>query len=150
MDQDLPKFDAPPVVETLLSIQFAPLPRFSTAHAGWFWQLYLGGEAQDWQSANDAPRLEDEFERFGPSEAWGRMGFKLAPGGQPQRTQIIRKDEQRMIQVQDSRLVLNWRKRMEGYPSFEVLAPEFWKCFNAFTSMAQQAGLGAEIGRAHV
>ncbi|OLB29539.1 MAG: hypothetical protein DMG41_37135 [Acidobacteria bacterium] len=42
-----PKFDAPPVVETVLSVQFSSLPGFATAHAGWFWKEYLEKLTED-------------------------------------------------------------------------------------------------------
>ena len=44
MADALPKFEAPPVVETLLAVQFAPLPEFTGAMSGWFWKSYLGSD----------------------------------------------------------------------------------------------------------
>jgi len=123
MAQSRPKFKAPPVVETVLSIQFANLPGYSTAHAGWFWKVYLenpGGQPSlKWSQVVDAPRLEDEFERFGAEEKWVVPHIKLLPPSQSQRTQIIRSDGERMAQVQDSRFILNWKKQAGVYPSFD-------------------------------
>jgi uncharacterized protein (TIGR04255 family) len=142
--EDLPKFDSPPVVETALSVQFSPLAGFSTPMAGWFWKSYLarlqGGDA--WNKVSETARLEDQLERFGPSEMmWGQFGIKMRPGGEPQRTQVIRADMERMIQVQDSRFILNWQKRSGGYPSFEVLSAEFRVIFPAFEEFVATAGL---------
>jgi len=61
MPEGLPEFGAPPVTETVLSAQFARLPNFSSEMAGWFWKQYLSSE---WAKAKDAPRIEDQFERF--------------------------------------------------------------------------------------
>jgi len=136
------KFDAPPVVETVLSLQFSPLPAYSTAHAGWFWKEYLE-KLGDWPQAVDAPRLEDPFERFGSEDAWGpQLQMRLLPASQANRTQIIRADGERMIQVQDSRFILNWRKQSGAYPSFEPLLEEFRALLHAFESFAVEAGFG--------
>jgi uncharacterized protein (TIGR04255 family) len=145
MVQGQPKFDAPPVIETVLSVQFSRLPGFSTAHAGRFWADYVGVPAKiggAWSRANDAARLEDQFERFGVNDAWGRVGLKLTNASEPRRTQIIRDDEERMIQIQDSRLILNWRKRDGGYPSYGTLLPEFKALLSAFEAFVAGAGLG--------
>jgi len=60
------KFERPPVNETVLGVQFDPLPRLSSAHLGAFWAS-LG---TDWPVVNDAPELEQQFERFGKGEQW--------------------------------------------------------------------------------
>lgn len=146
MAEPLPKFDAPPVVETALSVQFAPLIGYTTSMAGWFWKSYLPvlTDGLQWQKAIDAPRLDDALERFGEKEAWGRMGIRFGQvGSTPNRVQIIQSGERRMVQVQDSRFILNWRKGgEEPYPSFDTLSQEFWKIFPAFERFCVDAGLG--------
>jgi uncharacterized protein (TIGR04255 family) len=146
--QGRPKFDAPPVVETAISVQFASLPGYSTSHAGWFWKEYLEKLGEEpsprWSQVVDAPRLEDQFERFGPEDIWGPpISMKVLSPSQSHRTQIIRSDGERMIQVQDSRFILNWRKRADVYPSFEPLLQEFRAMLHAFESFAVEAGFGA-------
>ena len=144
-----PKFDSPPVVETVLSVQFASLPGYSTAHAGWFWKEYLKKLTDEmsapvaWSHAMDAPRLEDQFERFGPEDVWQGPSMRLINQAQPQRTQFIRSDGERMIQVQDSRFILNWKKGASHYPSYDSLFPEFRQTLHAFESFALESGLGA-------
>jgi uncharacterized protein (TIGR04255 family) len=146
MAQSRPKFEVPPVVETVLSVQFANLPGYSTAHAGWFWKEYLEklaeGSSLKWSQAVDAPRLEDQFERFGADDKWVGPQVRLLPPSQSQRTQIIRSDNERMIQVQDSRFILNWKKQAGVYPSFEPLLDEFRTMLQAFETFAIEAGFG--------
>lgn len=148
MDRVRPKFDAPPVVETVLSAQFAPLPGYSTAHAGWFWKEYLEKLGEEsplkWSRTVDAPRLEDQFERFGVEDMWGpQVQIRLQPPTQSNRTQMIRSDGERMIQIQDSRFILNWRKQSGAYPSFDPLLQEFRTLLHAFETFASEAGLGS-------
>jgi uncharacterized protein (TIGR04255 family) len=146
MVQVRPKFDAPPVVETVLSLQFGPLPGYSTAHAGWFWKEYLdklGEESFKWSQATDAPRLEDQFERFGAEDIWGpQIQMRVLPPSQSHRTLITRSDGERMIQVQDTRFILNWRKQSGAYPSFDPLLTEFRTLLHAFESFANEAHFG--------
>jgi len=140
------KFDSPPVVETVLGVQFATLVGFSTAHAGWFWKEYLekiGNSQHSWSRAVDAPRLEEQFERFGPEDVWGPpLTMKMLPPSQSNRTQIIRSDNERMLQIQDSRFILNWRKQTAAYPSFSTLLPEFRILLQAFEAFSNHAGFG--------
>ena len=95
----LPRFDSPPVVETALSVQFAPLSGFTNAHAGWFWKNYLPSE---WYRVVPAVRINDVFENFGENRKWklpDELSISNAPT--PHRLQIIRNDNN-----QDRRLQL--------------------------------------------
>jgi uncharacterized protein (TIGR04255 family) len=139
MAEPLPKFDAPPLVETLLSVQFEQLPNFTSAFAGWFWKAYLTDLPGPWLKTADAPRIPDQFERFG-QDTWQMATIQLGIG---QRAQFIRADEERMIQVQDSRVVLNWKKNPTGtYPSYGVLLPEFKSLLELFCRFVRDAGFG--------
>ncbi len=147
MADERPKFHAPPVVETALSVQFNSLPGYSTAHAGWYWKEYLeklqAEPSWNWTQATDAPRVDDQFERFGADDVW-RPPFTMrqVPPSQPQRTQIIRADGERLIQVQDSRFILNWKKQSGSYPKYRPLLEEFRAALTAFELFVDKAGLG--------
>jgi len=147
MNQSRPKFDFPPVVETVLSVQFSSLPGYSTAHAGWFWKEYLDKLSDEptlkWNQAVDAVRLEDQFERFGPEDIWvPPFSLKALPSIPNHRTQIFRADGERMVQVQDTRFILNWKKQTGAYPSFGPLLEECRTLLHAFESFASEAGFG--------
>lgn len=141
MSAPLPKFDAPPVIETVLSAQFAPLEKFSNAHGGWFWKNYLN---KDWVTVQSAPKLEDQFERFGDEVRWAPPGggIRIVPSDESERLQILRTDNERMIQIQDSRFVYNWRKQQAGYPSYEKVLTDFQSGFAEFERFVKDAGLG--------
>ena len=140
MTAQLPKFDSPPVVETVLSVQFAPLQKFTDAHAGWFWKNYLDKE---WHNVQVAPKIDDQFERFGDEMRWGQTGAFRITGPGPERLQIIRSDEERMIQIQDTRFIYNWKKQEGSYPSYDELLPEFQRTFSQFEKFAEEAGFGS-------
>ncbi len=141
MTAPLPKFDAPPVIETVLSAQFARLEQFSNAHAGWFWKNYLGAE---WSHVQSAPRLDDQFERFGDEVRWGLpLGIRVVPGMESERLQILRDDDESMMQVQDSRLIYNWRKQKHDYPSYDKVLHEFKNAYSNFEKFVKDARLGS-------
>jgi uncharacterized protein (TIGR04255 family) len=140
MAEPLPKYDRPPVVETVLSAQFARLPGFKTAHAGMFCQASLG---KGWSGIDEQPRIEDMFERFGEDRKWGPPAFRLLTSVEAQRTQIVGSDATRMIQVQDSRFIYNWKKSEGGtYPSYAATRTEFDKLYAKFAAFISKNKLG--------
>jgi uncharacterized protein (TIGR04255 family) len=136
------KFSNPPVVETALSVQFNPLTGFTAAHAGWFWKEYVEKLGDEWKQAAEAVRLPEVSEKFGADEVWAPPGLNVTDGVVSPRVQIIRGDGERMLQVQDNRFILNWRKRESAYPSYETLMPEFRSMLSAFESFCAEAGFG--------
>jgi len=141
MTKNLPEYDSPPVVETVLSAQFNRLQGYTNAHAGWFWKNYLD---EDWVKISQEMRLDDQFERFGEEQKWvpRPRGVQFVPAEGTERTQIQSNDGERMIQVQDSRFIYNWRKRDKGYPSFEKNLPQFKDNFEKFKKFSRDAQLG--------
>lgn len=140
MNEPIPKFDAPPVVETVLSIQFEQVPNFTGAVAGWFWQFYLAKNSGNWPKTLEVPALEDQAEKFGDEQVWSAPGVRLSPMTRPQRIQIIREDDERMVQIQDSRLILNWKKKSGDYPSYDVIFPEFKNILDSFQKFLKDGG----------
>jgi uncharacterized protein (TIGR04255 family) len=140
MTKALPEFDAPPVVETVLGGQFETL-ELSNALAGWYWKSKLGDK---WPTATDAVRLDDVFERFGDERIWTDPGPTIRFSQKPRsRLQIVREDGTRMVQVQDSRFVYNWKKSKESsYPTYQILLPEFKDQVGKFSDFVQSAEIG--------
>src|SRR5206468_5480545 len=91
-----PVFQKPPVIETVLGVQFAPLKGLTSAHIGWFWKSHLGSE---WETIAEVVPLPDEFERFEPIPP-GPLRFKLEAVRLPARLQISHGNDGRMIQIQ--------------------------------------------------
>jgi len=135
----LPKFDDPPVVETVMSAQFDALPDFTTAHIGWYWQQCLD---ETWEKAVEIGSLVEQFERFEEEKKWGRPGVQLMAGVTPNRIQILKAGGERLIQLQPTRFIYNWRRAESGYPSYDKLLPEFRQSFEAFDSFAKESGVG--------
>jgi uncharacterized protein (TIGR04255 family) len=132
-----PEFDNPPVVERVIGVQFAELPFFTSAHAGWYWKRFLGDE---WSQVNVAPKIQDQFEKFGKVAPAQKMRFEVSQVPTPERTQFVRASDDRMIQLQNSRFLLNWRKA-EGqpYPEFKDLYAEFLDLLATFRDFVKEA-----------
>jgi uncharacterized protein (TIGR04255 family) len=118
-ESGLPDFVQPPVDETALSIQFAPIPGFSILHFGLYWS----------RVRNDYPRFEIHQPITNVTE---KLGSKFVPGRQPGieflelpevRCWFVDESGNRLVQVQHDRLVHNWRKvtGTETYPRYPVV-----------------------------
>lgn len=134
----LPKFDAPPVVESAIGVQFEPIKDFSSLHVGWFWREGLG---PDWRHVNDASRLEDQFETFDEEQKWHVPGIQVGVGSASLRSRILKNGNERMVQIQNSRFIYNWRKVDANYPTYDTLFPEFKRHFGQFRDFVRMAEL---------
>lgn len=135
----LPSFKRPPVVETVLGVQFEH-PALQNAHLGAFWKT-LGGQ---WGLVTDAPTLPPTFERFGESPQWGSLGGSLTLTQDPSaRLQIRNEADDRMVQIQNGRLHYNWLGRAGGpYPRYGTIRPEFDEILGLFRQFLVDEELG--------
>ena len=137
---DLPNYAQPPVVETILVVQFDPLPALQNAHLGVFWKE-LG---QSWPNVDDAPPLEPQFERFTDESLWADVGFKLKLTNAPHcRVQIKNVSGNRMLQIQNGKLVFNWIG-LDGkpYPRYEAIRAEAVEMARMWESFVAREHLG--------
>jgi uncharacterized protein (TIGR04255 family) len=118
-DSGLPDFAQPPVDETALSLQFAPIPGFSIPHFGLYWERVRG----------EYPRFEikspiaNVTEHLGSGAPIGRqIGLEFVTGPEL-RCWYLDQSRTRLVQVQRDRFVHNWRKvaGTESYPRYPSL-----------------------------
>ncbi len=119
----LPDYDSPPVMETILGVQFEQLPNFKNAHLGAFWNSL---DSLEWPIIEDAPFLPPQFERFEDAVQW-HDGLQLRLKRETAcRLQIKNNTQDRMIQVQNSRLHFNWLGKPGGeYPRYKDVLDGF-------------------------
>jgi uncharacterized protein (TIGR04255 family) len=136
----LPHFEHPPVVETVLGVQFDPLPKFRNAHLGAFWKQ-LGN---DWPDLRDVPPLAPQYERFGEGESWVESGLQLKLTQEPtSRMQARNAAGNRMVQVQNGRFHYNWLGHGgEQYPRYREVRPEFDRTLDLFRRFLADEQLG--------
>lgn len=132
-------FEHPPVVETVLGVQFHRLPGLTNAHLGAFWQSIM----PDWPVVNDAPALDEQSEAFGKKASWSRgVQLKLTQDAGA-RIQAKSKDEDRMVQLQNCRLDYNWLGTSgQEYPQYDSVRPEFDTMLRRFEAFIAGLDIG--------
>jgi uncharacterized protein (TIGR04255 family) len=141
--EHLPDFDNPPVVETVLSVQFEPLALLHTAQLGFLWDEYRRAFPQ----SGDRPPLDQVIELF-PESPVARVGLKFQAFDQnfpTPRICFINDRGGEMIQVQNDRFIKNWRKEGEGnqYPHYdETIRPNFDRDYAVFLAFLEKNELG--------
>jgi uncharacterized protein (TIGR04255 family) len=141
MDRALPSFRNPPVIETALSVQFQPLRHMSNAYLGLFWNRVRGA----YPKLHDADPIEPQLERFGPPVARGLFPqLRIATSHPAARLRMSSDNGHAMLQLQNGRLVFNWRRLdgMSGYPRWTQVEPRFPEAFRELSAFAQHEGLG--------
>jgi len=137
MPQSLPSYRKPPVIETALSVQFNPIKGFGNAHLGLFWQQMR----EQYPKWNDAEPIEPQEEAFGGLRQ-GLPSFRFATGHRGVRLQMISPDEHLMVQVQNGRLVYNWRRLDEHqYPRWKQVFPGFQEALSSFNGFLKSENL---------
>lgn len=137
---DLPDFENPPVVETVLSVQFEPLTRIRAAHFGLFWD-----EIRDrFPKTEERPPLEPAFEVF-PEPLKPPLGLRIESYERPPipRFWFMNESGTELVQIQHNRFIRNWRKVGQGdqYPRYEKLKARFEEDFSLFQRFVAAQGL---------
>lgn len=139
---DLAKFDNPPVVETVLSLQFEKLPAMRAVHFGLFWREVR----ERFPQTEEHPALLPVFERFPePIPSRGQIQFEAIEAPTLPRVWLINETGTEVIQVQNDRFVKNWRKsgQHDVYPHYEpVIKPAFERDLREFQSFLAAQRLG--------
>lgn len=129
----LPDFEDPPVVETVLGVEFAPLEKWGIPHFGLFWSEIRS----EYPRFEVQPPLDSQIEKFSKEVGQPRMVRFEVLSQPPVRCWFIDQSGRRILQVQNDRFVHNWRKvgTAETYPHYENIRPIFepeWERFCRF------------------
>lgn len=120
---DLPDYSNPPLDEVVVGVQFDPPPMYTSVLAQDVWKLF----SDEFPKVQELPRLSPQFEVFG--RQGGRTGPQFEFGHGPIRGRLwfVSQNDSHLIQFQDDRLLMNWRRRPTGgeYPHFEGIAAQF-------------------------
>jgi uncharacterized protein (TIGR04255 family) len=118
---DLPDFDAPPVVETVLSVHFRPIGRLTGARIGQFWQRHLVDELPD---AEERPPYEAPVERFGADAPTVALELTI---GAPTKSRSWFSSDSTVLQLQQDWIAYNWRKTPQSptYVHYETGREKF-------------------------
>ena len=117
----LPEFEKPPLVEVVCDIQFEPLENLIVPHIGLFWDSIK----KDFPQINQFEPILPIFEDFSNPYSKLRREDKI-PTLIP-RIWFVQKNQNILIQVQNDRFILNWRKisANDKYPRYEKVIEKF-------------------------
>jgi uncharacterized protein (TIGR04255 family) len=135
-----PKFDKPPVVETVIGVQFPELAGFRTPHFGLYWQTIQS----EYQKVEDRPRLDEAVELF-PRNIVPKHGFRISGRVLPDRVWYTAQSGSELIQLQPNRFLFNWRRQepTDSYQSYEKSSSKFLGEFENFCRFCHQQELEA-------
>ena len=132
-ESGLPDFAQPPVDETALSLQFAPISGFNVPHFGLYWQR-IRSEYQRFEIQQPIPSVTEQLQSNAPIGRQLGLAFLELP---EIRCWFLDQTGNRLVQVQRDRFVHNWRKisGSEQYPRYPTLRASLekeWRCFCDF------------------
>lgn len=140
---DLPDFDRPPVVEVVLSVQFAELRAYRTIHAGILWHEHFRNA---FPNVSEQPELPPTFETFGIQAPRPGLGLSItqAIGPPVPRLWFRNQEETELIQFQADRFAHNWRKigRDQNYPRYEYIKHQFLNEFDVISRFTSEHKIG--------
>jgi uncharacterized protein (TIGR04255 family) len=142
LERDLPDFANPPVVETVLSVQFERLPALRSVHLGLFWERIRDRFPNTEDRPALAPVVERPVERV--SQAL-QLRFEAQETLSLQRLWLLNSAGTEMIQLQNDRFIKNWRQSAENhqYPRYSpVIKPAFARDFGEFLTFLADEQLG--------
>ena len=137
---DLPDFNKPPVTETILSLQFAPIAKMTAVHVGVLWQRFR----EQFPLVEEHPPLPPISEKFGPAIPSG-LDIRIEEGPPIPRVWFMNESKTELIQVQTDRFIHNWRKMQgsEPYPRYEPVRDEFRGEVATFEQFLEDERLGS-------
>jgi uncharacterized protein (TIGR04255 family) len=105
----LPRFEKPPVIETVLGVHFRPLEKFTSAHQGLLWERCF---RVSFPMLEERPPVEEVRERFGedrlapPTVRWQVFDRPPAP-----RLWAASASGEHVLQIQKNGLFANWLRK---------------------------------------
>jgi uncharacterized protein (TIGR04255 family) len=133
-------FRKPPVDETVLSMQFAALTAFQNQHIGLFWSLVR----ERYPKVSAQAPIVPAFETFGvmPQRILPTLSLQEVPD--VARYWFESEHERDLLQVQQDRLIRNWRRRAptDDYPRYEWVRDGLHEDLDAFERFLRSENLG--------
>ena len=127
-------FKDAPVIETVLSIQFKPIPGFTIPHFGLYWKE-IREEFKHCEIKNPIVHMMEDFQQ-GPAQRSSVIDLELSPE-RAIRYWFMDHTRNTFIQVQQDRFIFNWQRieKEDVYPRYKTTREKFlneWKRFCDF------------------
>ncbi|MGG7105100.1 TIGR04255 family protein [Rhodococcus sp. 24CO] len=130
--EGLPSFSAPPVIEVAMGIEFVPIPGLTT--------IKLVELHRMWES--EFPQVQEQ-PALQPSNMPIESGLRFNVGIPPIRLWMISASDDLLLQIQNDRIILNWRRTPGNeYPRYATLREKYASIWSAFSSEVSRLGIG--------
>lgn len=141
MSDNLPKFNKPPVIETILGVDFDPISDFQAPYYG----LFLLEVKDTYKNFVELPPIDSQVERFeGDSVPIASFRFGYRPDI---RCLFLDKTEKWRLQVQNNKFLSNWAKSLttSKYPNYELTSNKFKTNWNKFLTFLKKNNLNTPV-----
>jgi len=142
---NLPRFDHPPVIETVLGVFFRPLRKLNSVEQGIFWNEVLRGDFPNYELRSP---VEEIAERFENDSGFLRSGVRWQVTSEPDTPRLWARSpsEEHILQVQRNALLANWLRRKENhYHPFSERLADFLNRLNQFVDFTRLAKIDEEL-----
>lgn len=139
----LPRFDRPPVIETIMGVHFRPLPKFSAALQGILWDREFRG---DFPKTRERAPLDEVRERFGDDRLEASAGIRWSVSDQPDTPRLWAMSEsgEHILQIQKSALLANWQRPLNSkYLHYGERRSEFERRLRSVNAFLEENELGS-------
>lgn len=139
---ELPRFDSPPVVETILGVFFRPLSRMTSAHQGILWEKCF---RERFPKLEERAPIEEVRERFGDERATPvELQWRISGRPDTPRLWLMSEGGGHVLQMQPNALLANWLRvsKDRGYRPFDVRRTEFQEDLRRVHQFVQDHDLG--------
>jgi uncharacterized protein (TIGR04255 family) len=140
--EPLPKFNNPPVVETVLGVFFRPLEGFTVAHQGALWEKHF---RQRFPRVEERSPIDEVREDFGNDMRIGSvLTWQLSDRPPAPRLWAASDDNCQVLQIQRNALLANWLKTDDkaNYRPYGTRRENFERDLEAVDAYLASEGMG--------
>jgi len=140
----LPKFENPPVVETVFGVHFKPVADFDVAHRVLFWASLR----DDFPKLEEKVPIDEIVEEFGDDAPSHGVPIRWQVSDAPPSPRLWAKskDDRHTIQIQQDALLVNWERSLadsKPYWPFEERRKDFADRLQQLSTYFEESGIGS-------
>lgn len=141
--ESLPRFEKPPVVETVLGVHFRPLETLTSAHQGLVWERLFRPQ---FPNLEDRAPIAEARERFGEERLAGTPVVRWQVQDRPEAPRLWAASEsgEHVVQIQKDAFFANWLRppHYGAYLPYAERRREFSEQLAKLDEFVRQEGLG--------
>lgn len=138
----LPDFEAPPVVEVVLSVGFQPLDRLGVITQAELWRTKFRDSLP---KVEEQPPYEIPIESIGSTGDLPAISFQLLRTVPLPRLWFLDDTGSQLVQIQNNWLARNWRRVqfLQDYPRYPAMRTSFWNDLETLQGYVLDNGMGS-------